>query len=165
MIQIWDVETQTMVEVSLEGHSARISLCRSRRMERLASGSWDITIRIWIWDVQKREMVDAPLEGHGDYVSALAFSLDGNRIRICQILWKGLMGSGACLEAMTRGRPVGPRVQASSPPARENFARFRRNWVSRSPVHLQCPREHCIFQRRTSVYSGFGECTFGCIVL
>ena len=45
---------------------------------RLASASWDNTVRLW--DVDTGQPIGAPLTGHADAVFSVAFSPDGHRL-------------------------------------------------------------------------------------
>jgi WD40 repeat protein len=46
--------------------------------ERIVSGSWDKTVRVW--DAVTGQPVGAPLTGHTDWVTEVAFSPDGKCI-------------------------------------------------------------------------------------
>jgi WD40 repeat protein len=66
------VQTGEEAVEPLEGHTGLIlSMAFSPDGTRIASGSYDMTIRIW--DTKTGEGVVEPLEGHTDSVSSLAF--------------------------------------------------------------------------------------------
>ena len=46
--------------------------------KRLASASWDQTVRLW--NAESGQPFRAPLTGHEDYVNNVAFSLDRKRL-------------------------------------------------------------------------------------
>ena len=75
-MRVWDVATGTEM-VKLECHSDSVrSVSWSPDGTRLASGSYDNTVRVW--DVATgTEMVK--LEGHSDIVSSVSWSPDGTR--------------------------------------------------------------------------------------
>ena len=64
----------------LSGHTDAItSIAFSSTMDRLVSGSWGITVRVWdIVDTRKTD--SKVLKGHTDSVSTVAISSDGRRI-------------------------------------------------------------------------------------
>lgn len=72
-IRIWNVATRTPT-ASLNAHTGMVSaVAFSPDGERIASGSWDTTVRLW--DVESGQLVATALE---DYpVWSLAFSADG----------------------------------------------------------------------------------------
>ena len=71
---------QTSKETNrLEGHgSAVYSVAFSPNGERLVSGSFDGTLRLW--DAQTGNPLGEPLEGHGSAVYSVAFSPNGERL-------------------------------------------------------------------------------------
>jgi WD40 repeat protein len=76
-VTLWDLDTGEVV-ANLEGHPSSIySVAFSPDGKRLASGSWDGTIKLW--DVASRE-ADATLEGHDRAVTSVAFAADGHLV-------------------------------------------------------------------------------------
>jgi WD40 repeat protein len=100
---IWSVCLQT-----LEGHNGRItSVAFSHDSTRLASSSYDRTIKIW--DASSGACLQT-LEGHNDPVTSVAFSHNSSRLasssynRIVKI-WDA--SSGACMHMLEgHSRPV-----------------------------------------------------------
>lgn len=65
-------------QFTLTGHQRHVmSVCFSPDSRRLASGSWDTTIKIW--DVKRREEIRT-LTGHAEHVESVDFSPDGRRL-------------------------------------------------------------------------------------
>src|SRR4051812_30649642 len=63
---------------TLEGHSGRVhSVAFSHDSARLASASWDGTVKVW--DASSGECLQT-LEGHSDAVRSVAFSHDSARL-------------------------------------------------------------------------------------
>ncbi|KAJ5413900.1 hypothetical protein N7509_000527 [Penicillium cosmopolitanum] len=63
---------------TLEGHSNEVtSIAWSRDGSRLASGSWDNTVRIW--DPATGQTIST-LKGHSSWVASIAWSRDGSRL-------------------------------------------------------------------------------------
>jgi WD40 repeat protein len=75
-VWVWNVATR-QVEQTLEGHSSTVySVAFSPDGERLASGSYDHTVRVW--DVATGQ-VEQTLRGHSDEVGSVAFSPDSSK--------------------------------------------------------------------------------------
>ena len=63
----------------IEGHSELVlSVAFSPDGTRIASGSFDETVRVW--DPETGKLVAGPFEGHSHWVHSVAFSPDGTRI-------------------------------------------------------------------------------------
>jgi len=63
---------------NLQGHTSHVlSVAFSPDGQRLATGSWDYTAKIWDLITGKAVLT---LEGHTSYVESVAFSLDGKRL-------------------------------------------------------------------------------------
>jgi WD40 repeat protein len=63
---------------TLEGHTSSVSsVAFSAAGDRLASASWDQTVRVW--DAKTRQPLHT-LEGHTNWVSSVAFSATGDRL-------------------------------------------------------------------------------------
>jgi WD40 repeat protein len=74
---VWDVQT-AQCQHTLKGHSGRVSsVVFSPDGSRVASSSWDLTVRVW--DVQTAQCQHT-LEGHSGRVSSVVFSPDGSRV-------------------------------------------------------------------------------------
>jgi WD40 repeat protein len=62
-----------------EGHISGVSsVAFSQDSKRVASGSWDQTIRVW--DAETGEVVVGPIRGHTDFGNSVAFSQDSKHI-------------------------------------------------------------------------------------
>jgi WD40 repeat protein len=76
-LKVWDVERQQEV-LSLQGHTEGIArVCFSPDGKRLASASWDKTVRIW--DAERGTEV-LTLKGHTSGVEGVCFGPDGKRL-------------------------------------------------------------------------------------
>ena len=72
-VRVWDTTTGKR-HATLQGHSARVtSIGFSPQNDRIATGSWDGTAKIW--DLSSGQEVGT--FGHKDYVTTVAFSPDG----------------------------------------------------------------------------------------
>jgi WD40 repeat protein len=78
-VEMGRVNAWPAIQYVLEGHSNSVnSVTFSQDGKRIASGSWDDTIRVW--DAETGDVVSGPFQGHSDEVNSVAFSKDGNRI-------------------------------------------------------------------------------------
>ncbi|KAH7922058.1 WD40 repeat-like protein [Leucogyrophana mollusca] len=76
---IGGVDGWPSLQLTIEGHRGVVaSVAFSPGGERVASGSWDGTIRVW--NAETGEVVCGPLSGHENWVTSVAFSHDGRRI-------------------------------------------------------------------------------------
>ncbi|KIJ42176.1 hypothetical protein M422DRAFT_171603 [Sphaerobolus stellatus SS14] len=67
------------LEIMLTGHTYYVSsVAFSPDGQRVVSGSYDNTIRIW--NAHTGELVSGPFEGHTEWVVSVAFSPDGQRV-------------------------------------------------------------------------------------
>jgi len=77
-IRMWNARTGMPEYCSFQGHQSTVySLTYSPDGRRIASASFDRTIRIW--DKYGASLV-GPMEGHEDFVSSVAFSPCGQRV-------------------------------------------------------------------------------------
>jgi len=77
-VRVWDLAT-LREDHRLRGHTGPISsLAYSADGTRLASASYDGTIRVW--DVEARRLACGPLKGHRGIVKDVAFTPDGHRL-------------------------------------------------------------------------------------
>jgi WD40 repeat protein len=106
-LQIWDVETRTLVGDPFEGHSDHVySVAVSPDDRRFASGGE--TGVIIIWDVDRKQML-FKLEKHKKHVSSVCFSPDGKRLASGSLdqtirIWD--METGTALSKLQSGRGV-----------------------------------------------------------
>jgi WD40 repeat protein len=61
-----------------EGHRRAMTTVAFSRDGKVASGSWDNTVRLW--DAEKGESIASALEGHRDWVTSISFSPDGKKL-------------------------------------------------------------------------------------
>jgi hypothetical protein len=74
-----DVVPISREQNQLRGHeNAVVSVAFSRDGQRIVSGSWDKTVRLW--DARTGAPIGQPLKGHEAVVTSVAFSPDGQRI-------------------------------------------------------------------------------------
>ena len=86
IVELWDVETRTII-ATLEGHTDAVwSLSFSSDGTLLATGSGDNKVKLW--DVATHTNITT-LEGHSDRVQSLAFSPDG--VLLVSGAWDGVV--------------------------------------------------------------------------
>jgi WD40 repeat protein len=74
---VWDVQTGQET-LTLKGHIGLVlSVAFSPDGKRLASGSWDQTVKVW--DAQTGQLT-LSLQGRSGMVTSMAFSPDGQRL-------------------------------------------------------------------------------------
>jgi WD40 repeat protein len=92
---------------TLEGHSDTVnSVAFSHDSARLASASWDSTVKTW--DASSGECLQT-LEGHRDSINSVAFSHDSARLASASYdktvkIWD--VSSGECLQTLEGGKPL-----------------------------------------------------------
>ncbi|CAN9463366.1 unnamed protein product [Alternaria alternata] len=101
---MWDASSGACVQ-TLEGHSSTVSsVAFSHDSTRLASASYDKTVKIW--DASSGACVQM-LEGHSNWVSSVAFSHDSTRLASASDdstvkIWDA--SSGACVKTLDVGK-------------------------------------------------------------
>lgn len=76
-MRLWDVSSGAALQ-TLKGHKVTIySVCFSPDGSRLASSSWDRTIKLWD-TITGQEVIT--LQGHTDGVQSVAFTPDGKHL-------------------------------------------------------------------------------------
>jgi WD40 repeat protein len=119
-LRVWDAETGKL-EHTLKGHTGSVAgIAFSPDGQRIASGSWDDTVKVWDVTLGKELLT---FDGHREMVSCVAFTPDGKRIasgagQTIQI-WDATSGA---VSLTLRGQPVdtlafspdGKRIAASA---------------------------------------------------
>src|SRR6202035_2476509 len=78
-VEYGKVATWPAIENVFYGHKAAVtSVVFSPDGKRIASGSFDMTIRIW--NAETGDLISAPFKGHNDGIGSVAFSPDGKHI-------------------------------------------------------------------------------------
>jgi WD40 repeat protein len=131
---------------TLEGHSGEVSsVAFSHDSARLASASYDRTVKIW--DAHSGACLQT-LEGHSNYVSSVAFSHDSARLASASYdgtvkIWDA--HSGACLQTLEGHSTYVSSVAFSHDSARLASASYDRTvkiWDAHSGACLQTLEGH-----------------------
>ena len=77
VIRLWDVSTGELRESVESFHTGIKSITYSPDGEKIATGSWDNTVRLW--DTKTLARIKT-LHGHKSYVYSVAFNGDGSVI-------------------------------------------------------------------------------------
>ena len=73
-MKIWGTSTGTCVS-TLTGHSGSVrSVAWNNDGSKLATGSWDETVRIWSVGSDSTSECQSTLNGHSRYVTAVSYS-------------------------------------------------------------------------------------------
>ncbi|EPT00546.1 hypothetical protein FOMPIDRAFT_80560, partial [Fomitopsis schrenkii] len=79
LVRVWDVESWTLKQAPIAGHTRTITfIAFSPDGERIATASADHTVRLW--DTEHGSIIGSPMIGHSGVVWTLAFSPDGNTL-------------------------------------------------------------------------------------
>ena len=116
-MKVWDAATGQEV-LTLKGHTGGVtSVAFSPDGKRLASASWDGTVKVWDAATGQEALT---LKGHTGWVTSVAFSPDGKRLASGE---RGRDGEG-----VGRGDgPGGPHPQGAHRPGHERGVQPRRH--------------------------------------